>query len=243
MISFIKHVARSFGFEIRRFNPDVSEAAQFMRQLAVHKVNLVVDVGANVGQFGRKNLRDAGYQHRIVSFEPLSAAWSRLTSEAAGDARWTIAPRMAIGAENSEIDIHIAQNSVSSSILDMLPEHLQSAPESAYVATERVPLRRLDSVVPEYLAPDSRIFLKIDTQGFEGPALMGAEGILDRVVGIQLELSLVPLYAGQNLYDEMIRRLEQAGFDLWAISTAFVNVKSGRTLQIDATFFRNCRET
>ena len=238
MISLIKSLMLSCGLEIRRFDPSISEAAQFMRQLHSHEINLVLDVGANIGQFGRKNLRDAGYRGRIVSFEPLSTASKDLSAEAAGDPFWTIAPRMAIGAANGDININIAQNSVSSSILDMLPDHRKFAPQSAYVAVESVPIRRLDEVVPQYLLPDSKIFLKIDTQGFEDIVLQGADGILDRIMGIQLELSLIPLYSGQRLYDEMILRLKNAGFDLWGISTAFVDVDSGRTLQVDATFFR-----
>lgn len=239
MISYVKYITRLFGFEIRRFDPGTSDAAQFMRQLVGHSVNVVLDVGANVGQFGRKNLRDAGYDKRIVSFEPLSSAWTRLSQEAAGDALWVIAPRAAIGEADAEIDIHVAKNSVSSSVLNMLQEHLDSAPESVYVSTERVPLHRLDSIAPKYLEADSRVFLKIDTQGFEAPALSGAHGILERVVGIQLELSLVPLYEGQVLYDEMIAHVKQLGFELWGISPAFVDAKSGRLLQVDATFFRS----
>jgi FkbM family methyltransferase len=238
MISTIKKLMHFCGFDICRFSPDISESAQFMRQLKSHGINLVLDVGANIGQFGRKNLRDAGYRGRIVSFEPLSTAWKGLSAEAAGDPLWSIAPRMAIGSESGEIDINVAQNSVSSSILDMLPDHRKFAPLSAYVAVESVPIRRLDEVVPQYLLPDSKIFLKIDTQGFEDFVLQGADGILDRIMGIQLELSLIPLYSGQRLYDEMILRLKNAGFDLWGISTAFVDVDSGRMLQVDATFFR-----
>jgi FkbM family methyltransferase len=238
MISTIKKLANYFGFEIRRFDPCISESAQFMRQLDSHGINLVLDVGANVGQFGRKNLRDAGYRGRIVSFEPLRAAWKGLSQEAAGDRLWTVAPRTAIGAEAGDININVSQNSVSSSILDMLPEHQDSAPESKYVAIEVVPIRRLDEIAPKYLLSDSIVFLKIDTQGFEGAVLQGAEGILNHVTGIQLELSLIPLYAGQQLYDEMIARLNQRGFDLWGVSTAFVDSESGRTLQVDATFFR-----
>jgi FkbM family methyltransferase len=235
----IKNLMRFFGFEIRRFNPSISESAQFMRQLHSHGVNIVLDVGANIGQFGRKNLRDAGYRGGIVSFEPLSQAWDGLSQEAAGDNLWTVAPRMAIGAESGNININVSQNSVSSSILDMLPEHQESAPESKYIAIEAVPIRRLDEIAPQYLTPESRIFLKIDTQGFESAVLQGAEGILNRVIGIQLELSLIPLYAGQQLYDEIISHLNQIGFDLWGMSTAFVDSESGRTLQVDATFFRS----
>ena len=238
MKSLIKFLFQSLGLEVRRFDPSISESAQFMRQLNSHGINLILDVGANIGQFGRKNLRDAGYRGRIISFEPLSAAWNGLSAEAAGDTLWSVAPRMAIGVENGVININVAQNSVSSSILNMLPEHRQFAPESAYVAVESVPIRRLDEIVPQYLIPDYNIFLKIDTQGFEDFVLQGAEGIFDHVTGIQLELSLIPLYESQQLCDEMILRMKRAGFDLWGISTAFVDIASGRTLQVDATFFR-----
>ena len=238
MTSFIKYLAHLCGFEIRRFTPSNSDSAQFMRQLNSHGINLVLDVGANVGQFGRKNLRDAGYRGRIVSFEPLNTAWKSLSVESARDPLWTVAPRMAIGSEGGEIDINVAQNSVSSSVLDMLPDHRKFAPQSAYVAVESVPIRRLDEVAHQYFFPDSKVFLKIDTQGFEDFVLQGADGILDSIVGIQLELSLIPLYSGQQLYDEMIQRMKNAGFDLWGISSAFVDVDSGRTLQVDATFFR-----
>ena len=43
--------------------------------------------------------------------------------------------------------LNITLASVSSSILPMLGAHVSAAPESAYVSSERVPLRRLDSVV------------------------------------------------------------------------------------------------
>lgn len=79
----------------------------------------------------------------------------------------------------------------------------------------------------------------MDTQGYEDRVLNGPEGILDRIVGIQLELSLIPLYEEQCLYDEMIVRLQNKGFDLWSIIPVFINPKSGRLFQVDATFFRH----
>jgi FkbM family methyltransferase len=227
------------GFEIRRFDPSLSEAAQFMRQLSVHGVNLVLDVGANIGQFGRKNLRDAGYVGRIVSFEPSSAAWEKLCKEIGNDPKWEAAPRTAIGDVDGEVDIHIAQNSVSSSVLEMLQRHTDAAPGSQYVGKERAPLQRLDSLASKYVFADTVPFLKIDTQGFEDKVLAGAPQLLNRIVGAQLELTLVPLYEGQRLYDEMIAQLKNLGFDLWAISPAFIEASSGRVLQVDATFFKH----
>ena len=68
--------------------------------------------------------------------------------------------------------------------------------------------------------------------------LNGATGIIDRIMGIQLELSFVPLYEGQSLFDDLTARLKEMGFELWAMSPVLVDPQTGRLLQIDATFLR-----
>jgi FkbM family methyltransferase len=238
--SLITRFVRQAGFDLRRYRPGSSEAAQLMKMLSTHRINLVFDVGANAGHFGQF-LRDAGFHGHIVSFEPLSIAWKKLFEARRKDPRWEAAPRTAIGSQNGEIEINVAQNSVSSSILPMKKAHAEAAPESSYIGIERVPLRRLDSVATDYLHPHSVVFLKVDTQGYEDQVLKGAESILDRIVGIQLELSTVPLYAGQLLYDDFFALLKPLGFELWAVCPVLVDPQSGRLLQLDATFFR-CTE-
>jgi FkbM family methyltransferase len=170
--SYLIRAIRHFGFEPLLYQPDSSRTAHSLRVLSTHNVNLVFDVGANIGQFGR-SLREAGYRGRIVSFEPLSAAWEQLAATSRKDSLWEVAPRTAIGSEDGEIDLHIAGNSVSSSALEMLSMHENIAPESRYVGSEKAPLRRLDSVGFEYLRPDSVPILKIDTQGYEDRVYMG----------------------------------------------------------------------
>lgn len=235
--SVVKRLIRGFGFDLRRYRPEASDDAQFMAMLATHRVNLIFDVGANVGQFGRQ-LRNAGYGGRIVSFEPLAPARKELALACKNDLLWELAPQAAVGSEDGEIEIHVAGNSVSSSVLNMLDAHAFAAPESVYVDSEKVPLRRLDTLAPDYPQQDSVLFIKIDTQGYEDRVLEGAPKLLARAVGLQLELSLVPLYEGQRLYDEMIAQLKALDFVLWSMTPAFVDPKSGRLLQIDATFFR-----
>jgi hypothetical protein len=48
-------------------------------------------------------------------------------------------------------------------------------------------------------------------QGYELPVLDGASGIMDRVVGAQVEVSLIPLYEGQPSITQVISRLESDG--------------------------------
>jgi len=68
--------------------------------------------------------------------------------------------------------------------------------------------------------------------------LRGAEQFLRRVTGIQLELSLVPLYDGEHLFHPMLDDLEDRGYEMWSLIPGFVAPSTGRLLQLDAIFFR-----
>jgi FkbM family methyltransferase len=234
-----RSLARSFGLELRRFAPVSSYAAQLSFMLACHRVNLILDVGANTGQFGRELRRQVGFTGRIVSFEPMKAAHERLSAEAHKDPLWDVARRAAIGAQEGTVIINIARNSASSSVLPMLDTHLRAAPGSQYTDTETVRLATLDALAAGYFGQESIAFLKVDTQGYESEVLKGAPHTLARVTGVQLELSLIPLYAGQLLMPELSEFMRDSGFDLWAITPAFTDPKSGRLLQVDAAFFRS----
>lgn len=235
--SLVRRTANRVGLDITRHRPAASPAGRLAAMLATHHVDVVLDAGANIGQFALA-LRGAGYRGRIVSFEPLPEAWRQLGRAARRDPHWEVPAAVALGATDGEVEINIAGNSVSSSILEMLDSHASAAPQSRYVARERVPLRRLDAVAPDHVAPGDTPFLKIDTQGYETQVLDGAGQWLERVAGLQLELSLVPLYAGQALYRDLLDRLDAAGFELWALWPGFTDPASGRMLQVDAAFFR-----
>ncbi|MGL4541385.1 MAG: FkbM family methyltransferase [Polymorphobacter sp.] len=233
----IKALLLGAGLELRRHNPAYVPDMQLANVLRRQRIDTLFDVGANIGQYGAQ-LRQLGYGGSIVSFEPLSAAHAALTAAAAGDARWQVAPRGALGASDGEIQINVAGNSVSSSVLPMLGSHADAAPDSRYTGQEAVPINRLDTIAGQWLQPQSRLFLKVDTQGFEGAVLDGAAQTLARTWGVQLELSLTPLYQDQLLAEAIIARLRSAGFAPWTLWPGFADAASGRLLQIDAIFVR-----
>ena len=70
------------------------------------------------------------------------------------------------------------------------------------------------------------------------PILRGAKSLLPRVRGVQLELSIEPLYVGQTLYLDTIKFLQLHGFTLWNVIPGFSDNVTGRMLQMDGTFFR-----
>lgn len=233
----VKRFLRRRGVLLDRYTCSTSSDLRLVTMLAANRVDLVLDVGANTGGYAT-SLREAGYRGRILSFEPLSSAHAALVAATAGDPAWSAAPRMAIGERDGDVTINIAGNSASSSLLPMTDRHKGAAPESAYIGAETVEVRRLDGVRHPFLDAAAAPFLKIDTQGYESQVLAGAAGILPRLVGVQLEMSLRHLYEGQSLWRDVIAALEAARFELWAVVPGFFDPATGRMLQCDGIFFR-----
>jgi FkbM family methyltransferase len=237
LLLFVKKSLVKLGIDIRRYMPGNTYWASLVRMLSCHDIDLVLDVGANTGQFVEM-LRQSGYKGKIISFEPLSHAHEILVRNALHDPLWTVAPRMALGDVDGEVSINISANSVSSSLANMLATHRNAVPESNYVGNEKVPVARLDSIADRYISPASRIFVKIDTQGYELHVLAGATTLLQRVCGVQLEISLVPLYEGSGLFTEIVMKMNELGFGLHGVFDAYTDQHTGRMLQVDGIFFR-----
>ncbi|MBD0255372.1 MAG: FkbM family methyltransferase [Cytophagales bacterium] len=235
----LKRMFHRMGVQVTKYQAHTTEEFLLQQILQRHRVDYVLDVGANTGAYG-KTLRKYGYRGNIISFEPLTSAWTKLSDNARGDARWTVADRMALGNYNGNTEINIAGNSESSSVLPMEKSHWEVAPDSKYIAKEPVPVRRLDDYLAEKgigLSPN--VYLKIDTQGFESQVLAGAANTLDKTVGLELELSLLPLYEGQLLYQDLIRILNGKGFQLWSMFPVFTDPATGRLLQFNGFFVKS----
>jgi FkbM family methyltransferase len=199
-------------------------------------IHTVMDVGANSGQYARL-LRSAGFTGRIVSCEPLSEPFAAMQRSAARDPLWEPI-RTGLGDSLGEITMHVAGNSYSSSVLDMLDAHADAAPVSTYVGSEVAPVTTVDRLVVEREIDPRVTLLKIDVQGYERTVLAGAVETLGSVAGVQAELSLTPLYAGQALMPEIVELLGGHGLALWAIEPGFSDRRSGRMLQCDGVFLR-----
>lgn len=237
MKKFIRKLTRYCGVDIARYTPSASVAAQLSKALELANINMIFDVGANEGQFTRE-IREYGYAGEIISFEPLTYARKSLLMYASRDTAWQVHEQTAIGDRDGEIEINIAGNSVSSSVLPMLESHYSAAVGSAYINSELVPIAKLDSVAKRYITPQTNLFIKIDTQGFEWQVLDGASQTLDQALGVLCELSLVPLYDGQRLWRDIVDRLNADGFMLWALQKGFTDPRTGQSLQMDGIFLR-----
>lgn len=221
----------------REFSPEMELVQRRLKLVERYKINLLLDVGASTGWYAQK-MRKMGYRHRIISFEPLSNAFKKLKENAGKDPNWR-AENIALGNMNGNIKINVAGNSVSSSILSMLPVVTSIIPQAAYTGWEEVEIYKLDRIFDQIYKPGDSIFLKIDTQGYEKQILKGGRKSLKKIKGLQIESSLVPLYRHENLLGEMLRYTKKLGYSLMSIEPGFNNPETGQLLQVDLIFFRN----
>lgn len=226
----VKKIARKFNIEIAKSigKPPI------LNQL---NIDIVFDIGANVGQYGLK-IRENGYRGKILSIEPTNSAYSKLLINSRNDDNWVIHARSACGSKMGQTKINVSANSQSSSILNMNPIHSEAAPNSHIISYETTPIITLDSIYSQYAKPGYRSFLKIDTQGYEEDVLMGSMQSLPYINGIEIELSLVELYEGQKLYDFYLNFMHKNNFALWDIKPVFYDPNTGRLLQFDAIFIK-----
>jgi FkbM family methyltransferase len=241
MINTIKNILFKAGWKLSRITVLSSNALQTIRVIQAHDINMVFDIGANTGQFGSE-LRAFGYTGKIVSFEPLPEEHKTLSKLAMHDSNWVVHERCAIGASSGPIEINVAGNSVSSSILPMLERHLKSAPQSRYVHTVMADMISLDSIYSQYCRANDVVLIKIDTQGYEWEVLDGAADALADCKGLLIELSLVPLYGTQRLWGDFIDRLSALKFSLYNLQPIFIDERTGRTQQFDGFFIKQPNE-
>ncbi|MGW0161210.1 FkbM family methyltransferase [Mycobacterium sp. NPDC003323] len=234
----LRQLIQRFGVDIVRY-PLHDPMARIVQLLKHHRIDCVVDVGANDGGFAT-TIRGLGYTDHIVSFEPLGRPFEALRKKSVGDTNWDVV-RTAVGSQKGHVTINVAGNDgLSSSVLPMLDTHAEVAPDSRYIGSETAEQDRLDRLLPPFgITSRSRTYLKIDVQGYEGAVLDGAEELLrsGAIMGLQLELSLVPLYEGAMTYREGLDRAEALGMTLMGLDPVFADAKTGQLLQADAVFF------
>ena len=211
----IKRGARWLGYHIGRWPPEHSLAEHLGELFQLLAINCVFDVGAHRGEYGAF-VRELGYAGEIFSFEPLRESFAALAACSGRDPKWTCFP-FALGDAGGMLPIHVTRSRVFSSFLKPNAYCFDAFGERGRVErNEPVPVRRLETLFKDCLAniSEPRVFLKLDTQGFDARVVEGLGSQLERVVALQTEVSVRPIYEGMLAYGEAIQRLNEAGFEL-----------------------------
>jgi len=197
-------------------------------------IGTVIDIGANIGQFAIK-ARRMFPDSQIYSFEPLSGCFAKLVNVLGNDPKFHPV-RCAIGAREAMLVIHESSFDQASSFLAVSDLQVRAFPHTRPKTDETVPVRRLDDVLNQVLAPD--VLLKLDVQGFEAQVLDGAPRVLSEARVVISEVAFAPMYEGQPLFGEIYDRLIEAGLRLHGVLDQLPDPRDGRILQADAIFVR-----
>ncbi len=205
--------------------------------LGKYDVNLVIDVGANRGQYARR-LRRAGYRGRIASFEPVSEVFERLREAAADDPRWSVHP-YALGREDTVTSMHVVPGTLSS-VLAPSDFGAQRYEQLRAPAAREVRVRRLDGLLDELTAglENPRPYLKLDTQGYDVEVFQGAGDRVRELVGMQSELALMRIYEGMPRLPEALALYEASGFEVTALYPVSRETATARVLEFDCVMVR-----
>jgi len=235
--NFLRFASKKYGYELNKIKNKLETSTNILFQL---KVDLVLDIGANVGQYAL-DLRRNGYKGKIISFEPLPTAYKKLLDNSKNDKNWIIYRRIALGDKNKIANIYHSKNSFSSSTKKILKLHLKSDPSSFVINNYKVDVINLDKIYLECKSKSKNVFVKIDTQGSEAEILQGFKNYLQNISGVKIELSILKLYKNQITYEFFFKYLKKKNFSLWSIEPSFISPANGRHLQFDAIFINNNR--
>jgi FkbM family methyltransferase len=181
------------------------------------QIDLVVDVGANIGQyrdFLRKRVR---YSGEIASIEPDARCYELLLKRKKNDNGWHIYKNIISSKTGFEI-----LKQMNSSPMNSLMEPIY---DTKYSALQKVinEIRINSFTMDDYIDSlynqglinrESKIVLKIDVQGAEHLVLSGLKRYLGNVAILQVEVSSVPLYKDSMAHYEISKRVEELGFVL-----------------------------
>ena len=199
-------------------------------------IQIVLDVGANCGQY-HDFLRDhIGYKDLIVSFEPIKELSTQLRHRSKKDNCWIIYD-IALGSTDCTVNFNVMKRDVLSSFYR--PRNLEIACKGNIVDhVELVSMKRLDNILSElgHIRNLERMFLKLDTQGHDLEVLKGISDF-SPISAIQSEVSVLPLYYNIPSIVETLCFFTDIGFQLAAMHP--VNYDSlNRVVEFDCLFIK-----
>ncbi|HEY1124157.1 MAG TPA: FkbM family methyltransferase [Sphingobium sp.] len=202
-------------------------------------IDCVIDVGANAGQYARQLRKDVGFRGAILSFEANPDVFTKLEQAARGDRYWHV-HNLALSDADGQVEFNIMAADQFSSI-QRPGANLEPifASRNKVARTVHIPCARLETLLPQLAETRGAraILLKMDTQGHDAAVVAGAGAALSRMVGVQSELAVRPLYEGSTDWKAMIATLEAAGF----VPNAFFANNKGHfplLVEMDGLFVR-----
>jgi len=235
MKEMLRAALRRLGVDVRRHAPP---PVAFLREvMELYRVDVIFDVGAHVGESGTR-FRQIGCACPIISFEPVTSFYEHLHARAVRDGNW-VAVNVALGKTAGRAEMNVSGGHGGASSLMTMSQNVRvHAPDQLVIGTEPAIVMTLDSAMRRYYPEGDRCFLKMDVQGYERHVIEGGLAAIDRVVGMELEMSLVQNYEGETLLADMLPFVYDLGFRLVCFRKGWSDYRTREAYQVNGVFFR-----
>lgn len=194
-------------------------SAQYLQRLfAWLNIDVVLDVGANQGQFRDFLRHEVGFEGLILSWEPLPRLAAALQDKARVDGRWLVTPA-ALDAQAGTARLHMTRDTAFSSFAKPTAETAERFAGQVEFEDLDIEARTLEQEMAR-LGPQigrGRVYLKLDTQGHDLAVLQGGGAALQGIDALQSEVAVRPLYEGVPDIGASLARIQQLGFEPSAV--------------------------
>lgn len=225
---------RRMSIDITHFNRQSADY-QIADLIRRRRIECILDVGANRGQFARY-MRLQGFKGTIHSFEPLTDAFSAMRDAASRDRNWHV-HNIALSNRSGSAVLNVGANDQTSSLQAVAMS--EDASLVKFTGTQTVQCHRLDDLFSSgelgSLTPD-RTMVKIDVQGHELDVLSGAGDILHSICSLLIETSIVNIYQSEPSVEEISEYLRNFDFMPVTFKGGFHHPQHGYLMQIDVVF-------
>lgn len=201
----------------------------------LYGVDVVLDVGANRGQYYQFLRDEVGFRGHVISFEPIPEHADHLHTQSTSDPLWHI-HSCALGRSVGRLTLNVMKVDQFSSFRTPDPQQVpRFSAMNAVASTVEVDVRTLDQLWGEISMVHGvhRPYLKMDTQGFDLEVIAGASTIHRRICALQSEVSVKTLYADAPSYIDALTEFQSMGFEI----SGFFSVArdpASRVIEFDA---------
>jgi FkbM family methyltransferase len=230
IIKFAQRRLRPFGYSLvlapsRGAGPPVWDVWDWVRDST--RIRTVIDIGANDGSYAAY-LNEVFEPVAIHAFEPLVKGQMKLAALRSSMPHLTVHP-IALADQPGNAVFYQNAYSPASSLLPVTDHSRRAFPETARESTTRVIVARLDDTLPvKTLEPD--ILVKIDVQGAEDQVIRGGRALFSAAKIVLIEMSFVPFYDQQPLFEEIHRLLGACGLRMAGFKNQVNDPHSGQPL-------------
>jgi FkbM family methyltransferase len=233
----IKLILSKFGYKIIK-NDILDFNFALEKIFKIYEINLIFDIGSNIGQFSKKIL-NLSYKKKIILIEPVNKTFLALKNNFQNKNNLEFL-NIGIGTETSNLKMYKSirggDKSDMNSLLKINNAGEKLVKNAAITSEEEVKIININEFLKNYNLENT--LFKIDIEGYDFKVLKHIKKeYLQQITCILCEIQNVKMWEGQeNNFTKELEFFESNNFKLFAIDPFFINPSTGQLIAIDALF-------